>query len=240
MRTGRTTLRSARRTTRATLLAGCALAVLALAGCNDASGDEPESMDAGGKVTVAGDSISVGIGTQLRSAVDGTREVKVIGEPGTGLARPDSFDWPARLEELARDYPPQVLVLSLGSNDAQDLLDADGNLVAPLSDDAAWDAEYAARLARSFDAFEGSGTTVLWLGHVRTEEDRVGLRNRHVHELAQQVAADRDWVVVGDLAEILGSGEDVAADCLQDDGLHLTVDCLDRIAASLVSTPPIG
>jgi hypothetical protein len=159
MRTGRTTLRSAHRTTRAALLAGCALAVLALAGCSDASSDEPESMEAGGKVTVAGDSISVGIGTQLRTAVDGTRVVKVIGEPGTGLARPDSFDWPARLEELARDYPPQVLVLSLGSNDAQDLLDADGGLVAPLSDDAAWDAEYTARLARSFDAFEGSGTS---------------------------------------------------------------------------------
>jgi hypothetical protein len=160
--------------------------------------------------------------------------------PGSGLARSDAFDWPARLEELARDYPPEVLVLSLGSNDAQDMVDADGQLVAPLSDDAAWDEEYSARLARSVDAFRDKGTTVVWLGHVRTEEDRVGLRNRHVHELAEQVAATRDWVVVGDLAEILGSGEDVAVECLQDDGLHLTVECLDRVAARLSSTPPIG
>lgn len=215
------------------------LAVLPLA-CGDAGGEEPASIGDGGKVTVAGDSISVGIGTQLRSAVGDTRVVKVIGEPGTGLARPDSFDWPARLEELARDFPPEVLVFSLGSNDAQDLLDPDGEVVAPMSDEDAWDREYSARLARSFDAFEGTGTTVLWLGHVRTEEDRVGLRNRHVHELARQVAADRDWVVVGDLAEILGTGEERAVECLQDDGLHLTVDCLDRVAASLSTTPPIG
>ena len=48
---------------------------------------------------------------------------------------------------------------------------------------------------------------MLWLGHVRTQEDEVGLRNRHINELAEQVAATRDWVVVGDLARILGSGE---------------------------------
>lgn len=216
-----------------------AVALLASVGCNDAGGDPASSSD-GGKVTIAGDSISVGIGTLLREEIGATREVKVIGESGTGLARPDSFDWPARLEELAQDFPPEVLVFSLGSNDAQDLLDADGELVAPLVDVEAWEAEYSTRLARSFDAFEDSGTTVLWLGHVRTEQDMVGLVNRRVHELATQVAADRDWVVVGDLAEILGSGEDVATECLQDDGLHLTVDCLDRIATSVGSEPPIG
>lgn len=237
MRSGSLRRHTMRRTSCAVVFA---VALLAAAGCGDAGGDDGGSAGAGGKVTVAGDSISVGIGTRLRLAIGDDREVKVIGEPGTGLARPDSFDWPGRLEELARDFPPEVLVFSVGSNDAQDLLDSDGELVAPLSDESAWDQEYSARLARSFDAFEDTGTTVLWLGHVRTEEDRVGLRNRHVHELAQQVAAERDWVVVGDLAEILDSGEDVATDCLQDDGLHLTLECLDRIAKSTSTSPPIG
>lgn len=78
-----------------------------------------------------------------------------------------------------------------------------------------------------------SGTTVVWLGHVRTEEDRVGLRTADVHQdLVEQVAAGREWVVVGDLAE--GSGEEVADQCLQDDGLHLTVDCLDRVPGDVV------
>ena len=81
---------------------------------------------------------------------------------------------------------------------------------------------------------------MVWVGHVRTEEDRVGITNRHVHELAAALAADRDWVVVTDLAEMLGSGEDVAEDCLVADGLHLTVDCLERAADSLASSAPIG
>ncbi len=222
-----------------------AAAVLA-AGCGGGGDDSAAASDGGArKVTVAGDSISVGLGAALRDAVDGGAvgegtEVKVIGEPGTGLARADSFDWNARLDELARDFPPDVLVFSLGSNDAQDLVDADGDVVVTMADDDAWDEEYSRRLAAAFDAFEDTGTTVVWVGHVRTEEDRVGLTNRGVHRLAADVAADRDWVVVTDLAEMLGSGEEVAEDCLTDDGLHLTVDCLERAASALATTPPIG
>ena len=67
------------------------------------------------KVTVAGDSISVGLGSAIRTALVDDAVVKVIGEEGTGLARPDRFDWPARLAELAREFPPQVLVFSLSS-----------------------------------------------------------------------------------------------------------------------------
>ena len=79
--------------------------------------------------------------------------VKVIGEPGIGLARPDNFDWPTRLRALAADFPPDVLVFSVGSNDAQDLTDAAGDVVVPMSDEQAWDAEYSRRLAEVFDAF---------------------------------------------------------------------------------------
>ncbi len=222
------------------LVASLAVAVVA-AGCSGGDDDTAAASDGGArKVTVAGDSISVGLGAELREAVDDDVEVKVIGEPGTGLARADSFDWNARLDELARDFPPDVLVFSLGSNDAQDLVDADGDVVVTMAEDDAWDEEYSRRLAAAFDAFEDTGTTVVWVGHVRTEEDRVGLTNRGVHRLAADVAADRDWVVVTDLAEMLGSGEDVAENCLNSDGLHLTVDCLERAAESLASTPPIG
>lgn len=219
-------------------VAGLALAAGACGGDTAASLGEPG--DDGDKVTIAGDSISVGLGSALRDELGDTREVKVIGEPGTGLAREDAFDWPARLAQLAEEFPPEVLVLSLGSNDAQDLVDPDGRVVATMADDEAWDAEYRERLAASFDAFRDTGTTVLWVGHVRTEEDRVGLVNRHVHDLAVEVAADRDWVVVADLAELLDSGEDVATDCLQTDGLHLRTECLQDAARQLAGRSPIG
>ena len=228
-----------------------------LAGCSDKSSASALSDPAGGtgqvaspgatagerapadKITVAGDSISVGLGTALREAAPEDVTVKVIGEVGTGLARPDDFDWPARLRELAADYPPDVLVFSLSSNDAQDLVDADGEVVASFSDEEAWDAEYSARLAESFDAFQGTDTSVLWVGHVRTSKDKVGLTNRHIQELAEQVASTRPWVTVTDLATILGTGDQVAKGCLVADGLHLKTDCLDMAAQELLKAPPI-
>lgn len=243
--TGWATVRTSTRTvpmwprTRSTrrLVPTVAALVLVLAACG---GSEPaaDAEPRPAKVTIAGDSISVGLGAQLREQLPEGSDVKVIGVEGSGLARADVYDWPGRLSELARDFPPDVLVLSLGSNDAQDLVTPTGEVRATLSDDGAWDEEYRSRLAAAFDVFEDTGTTVVWVGHVRTEEDRVGLVNRRVHRLAEQLATERDWVVSEDLAEILGSGEQVASDCLVPDGLHLQVGCLDRAALYLANAMP--
>lgn len=196
------------------------------------------------KVTVAGDSISVGLGAQLRDVVDAAATgddavVKVIGMPGTGLARPDSFDWPTRIRELAADHPPDVLVFSVGSNDAQDLTDVDGDVVVTMSDDDEWDAEYSRRLAEVFDAFaptdgEDAGTKVVWVGHVRTVKDSVADTNRRVHRLATEVAQDRPWVEVRDLDELLGLGGATATRCLLPDGVHLRTDCLTEADEALL------
>lgn len=209
-----------------------AAAVIALAiitaGCGDGGAEAAGNPS---KVTVAGDSISVGLGSSLREVVDATVTVKVIGQGGTGLARPDRFDWPTRLEELARDFPPDVLVFSVGSNDTQDLRSADGDVVATMAD--GWEDEYARRLAAAFDAFEESDTRVVWVGHVRTEDPAVGQTNRDVHAMAEQLAAERDWVDVQDLAELTGSGDDEVSECLIADGLHLSVDCYDQASVTL-------
>ena len=225
------------------LLLAAVAPIVGLAGC--AGDGSAAAVDDSGptttdKVTVAGDSISVGLGAALRATVPTGVEVKVIGEEGSGLARPDRFDWPARLTELARDFPPTVLVFSVGSNDAQDLRDASGAIVAPLADTEVWEAEYRRRLGAAFDAFAGSDTLVVWVGHVRTAEDRVGDANRRIHELAVEEAEARPHVEVADLAELLGTGDAVAARCLMDDGLHVTVACLEEAAAALTPDLPVG
>ena len=220
------------------------LGVGAVAGCSSseptagaAAVSQPTTTD---KVTVAGDSISVGLGAALRAHVPAGVDVKVIGEEGSGLARPDIFDWPGRLTELARDFPPTVLVFSVGSNDAQDLRDASGAVVAPFADAAAWDAEYARRIGTVFDTFAGSDTTVVWVGHVATDDPTVAETNRRIHRIAAAEAADRPGVVVADLADLLGTGEAVAERCLMDDGLHVTAACLDEAAAALAPDLPVG
>lgn len=224
--------------------ASCSAGGDATTGAAGAAGARPPSSQAEFKITVAGDSISVGFGANLRDAVEAPVVVKVIGEDGTGLARPDRFDWPARLQKLAAEFPPDVLVLSVGSNDAQDLRDAAGNVVVPFTDEAAWDAEYTRRLRAAIEPFTATGTRVVWLGHVRTTEDRVGLTNRRIHRLAAAMATDPARpgstptagppTLVADLGELLGTGEAVASRCLLPDGVHLTTECLKEAAAGLL------
>lgn len=223
------------------LVASLVLLVAACASGGESGGGAAVAQDAATtrKVTVAGDSISVGLGAALREEVPSDVEVKVIGEEGTGLARPDVFDWPERLRELARDFPPTVLAFSVGSNDAQDLTDASGQVVAAMADTGAWEAEYRARLAAAFDAFAGTGVTVVWVGHVEPAHAEIGTANRRIHQLAVEVAAERDFVQVEDLGELLGTGDLVASACLLDDGLHLTVDCLADAADGLEPRLPL-
>lgn len=217
------------------------LVVLPVAACGpgtptaEADGGEDQLR----KITVAGDSIALGLGVTLREELDGSddaegTEAKVIAEDGTGLARPDVFDWPERLERLAAEFPPDVLVFSVGSNDSQDLTDPEGEVVATMADTEAWEAEYGARLARVFDAFGDTGTTVVWVGHVRTEVASVADGNRRIHELASRVAAERPWVRVEDLAELTGSGAESTSECLSGDGLHLEPGCYAEASAVLL------
>ena len=137
------------------------------------------------------------------------------------LLRPDVFDWPTRLDALATDFPPEVLVMSVGSNDHQDLTDASGEVVVAFSDEGAWDSEYSRRLGEAFDHFADTGTTVVWVGQMHSEDPVVGSTNRRIHRLAAQVAEDRPFVVVADLGDWLGSGEQPASACMEPDGVHL-------------------
>jgi hypothetical protein len=214
----------------ALVLAG---SLVPLAGCGGEHPPAAAGPSGARKVTVAGDSISLGLGSRLRTMAPEGTTVKVIGEVGTGLARPDRYDWPARMRDLARRFPPSVLVFSVGSNDDQDLTDASGAMVVARSDPG-WEAEYTRRLESVFDAFKGTATTVVWGGHVRTADEGVGETNRLVNRLATAAAADRDWVQVADLGELLGTGDEVATDCLLPDGLHLSTACLDRADRALL------
>src|SRR5689334_9994166 len=121
MRIGRHLRTRWRTTVAATTLVGSAALTLAACGPSSTSASGAAAATTAApkpKVTVAGDSISVGLGAAIRKADPGA-DVKVIGEEGTGLARPDRFDWPGRLQKLAAEFPPAVLVFSLSSNDAQ-------------------------------------------------------------------------------------------------------------------------
>lgn len=83
-------------------------------------------------------------------------EVERVGKPGSGLARPDFYDWPTETERMVAERDPDLVVIILGGNDIQRLRDHSGEYGTAVrwDDEARWVATYAARvraLAQAMD-----------------------------------------------------------------------------------------
>ncbi len=155
----------------------------------------------------------------------------------SGLARPDYFDWNARLHEHVPVVDPDIVVITFGGNDAQGLLDAAGGVAAfqpvPDSDNAEWRAEYGKRVGEVMDFLVQDGRTVIWVGIPNDDDPDVTFRMQVQDETAKAEAAKRPGIVfidtwtrfsgrTGGWAEYVidprdGTGKDVRAD----DGFHL-------------------
>ena len=75
-------------------------------------------------VYIAGDSDAGAFGPSLMSLLDDTGVVDTTLDykVSSGLARPDFYDWPAHLRQVIPKANPQVVVVTFGGNDAQDIL----------------------------------------------------------------------------------------------------------------------
>ena len=99
--------------------------------------------DAPLRVYVAGDSQATYLGQAIASE-SGVRslEVELDDRISTGLARPDYFDWPAQWTNQMVELDPEVVVLFIGANDHQDMVDAAGQRLIEGSE--AWRDEWRA------------------------------------------------------------------------------------------------
>ena len=73
------------------------------------------------RVLMAGDSLMVGLGPQMRTELSGYSNLTFIpiGKSSSGLARADFYNWPRVLEDHLRSDRPQVVVMWVGTNDSQ-------------------------------------------------------------------------------------------------------------------------
>ena len=77
-------------------------------------------------VLLVGDSMMMeGFGPVLQRTLRKRPDLEVVreGKYSTGLSRQDYFDWPAQLEKLVGKYNPDMVVICMGANDPQDIID---------------------------------------------------------------------------------------------------------------------
>ncbi|MDW3218439.1 MAG: DUF459 domain-containing protein [Acidimicrobiales bacterium] len=189
-------------------------------------------------VFVGGDSQAEYLADAITTESDLALDVEVQHEISTSLARPDYFNWPARLREVDADSNPEAVVLFIGANDHQDMTDADGNRLVEGSPE--WQAEWSRRLGITFDLLEKDGRHVFWVTQPPMRDGGLDDGIEQINALAAVVIAERDFVSAIDIWPLFGGdggyaqrivgpdGDQIRARI--DDGVHLT-----RSAASWVA-----
>ena len=115
-------------------------------------------------VALAGDSMmAVGLSDILLRETAADPNVRVIKafRSGTGLARPDVFDWMQEYPAMIGSEHPDAVIVAIGANDGQGFVE-DGKVLAFGSED--WIQVYQNRIAAFLNLLTQNGATVVWVG----------------------------------------------------------------------------
>jgi len=151
------------------------------------------------RIWVGGDSIAGGPAWALGEAAHATGVATADTEfqVGTGLSRPDFFDWYKHLAAVADARDPEVMVLLFGGNDIQPLDLPGGGQVQ--YGDPAWLSEYRRRVAQIMDAITVRGRHVIWVGTPPMQDGAFNSKMAALNEIySSEATAHGPWVTFFD------------------------------------------
>lgn len=183
------------------------------------------------RVWLAGDSL---IGELAYAFIGHVAHNNTVGatmdmQVGTGLARPDVYNWPAAIAQEMQKGQPAVVILTFGANDDQDMQSGHNYYVRGT---AAWQAEYARRVAQIMDEVATPGRMLIWLELPPVSRPQLQQNDQVVNAIVRAQAAHHPGVVVvdptpvlstnGAFMEYLSDGPGQSIQIRDTDGVHLT------------------
>jgi len=179
---------------------------------------------------VGGDSMGGDLGNGVAPLIYDTGRAKAVAfhKVSSGLVRTDFYDWFAYLRKYGKRY--QAVAFMIGGNDAQGIAVEDG---APLAfGTRAWKEEYRRRVGEAMDIMLDSGVRrVYWVGlpvmrDANMEKDAAILNAAYRDEAEKRAPA----VQYIDTAELFSTNGAYDARWRQDDGVHMNVAGVQRLA----------
>jgi len=197
-------------------------------------------------VLMMGDSMMRLLGNALEKELGKIAEVKASSftSLGSGLARLDAFDWMAKAITLMDEKKPSTVVVSLGANDYQILVDLTGKKL--LVDTPAWSLEYGRRVKQIMELLiQGGAKRIIWLTLPDMKDPTRQRYAQTVNKIFVEQAAMHPEVTLFDTAPILARkpgkfvsyvmGADGTVVTVRDpDGIHLSNDGAKRLAQAIV------
>ena len=169
--------------------------------------------------------------------------VSRFGVSGSGLARPDFFDWSLTAVGLVQVNQPDIVLLMVGANDTQAIVTKEGTV--PWGQRERWSAEYERRLRHLVNQMRAHGSRVVMLGPTNRRSHRHSRKLKRLRRIQQHVARDvdaLDWIDLFPLStdqsgQYLHEGVDVFGRQVKlrmNDGRHLTSAGGAEVARSLL------
>lgn len=115
-------------------------------------------------VALVGDSMmAVGLSNVLLRDSAQNRNLQMLKafRSGTGLARPDVFDWMSEYPAMIGNSNPDTIIVAIGANDGQDFLDGDKPLKVGTDQ---WISVYQQRTQQFLEMLTANGAHVIWIG----------------------------------------------------------------------------
>lgn len=193
-------------------------------------------------VVLAGDSMmAVGISATLLRQAAGNKNLHMVKafRSGTGLARPEVFNWEDEYPAMLGTEKPDVVIVAIGANDGQGFV-VEGKVLAYGSE--GWRKVYQDRLASYLAMVGAGGARVVWLGlppmRVPSYDEKIALINRIAYTVVSQNPEATWWNPVsyvgdesGRYREFVTLANGRAMRIRATDGIHLSDE-----GASLMTT----
>jgi uncharacterized protein len=184
------------------------------------------------RVLIVGDSLGIDMGGPLQNDLANTGVVQATldARESTGLTRPDYYNWPARLQSDLTTVRPQVVVIMMGANDAQDF---PGPPDVPFTSPQ-WNVMYAQRVSEFMSLAQSDGATVIWVGMPPMQSPQLSAQMSDVNAVDQQQAVLRrppvdfisSWTLLGTpqgkYTAFITNASGQVLNVRTPDGIHLT------------------
>ena len=203
-------------------------------------------------VVLTGDSMmAVGFGTGLMRRASGDKNLRFLRvfKSGTGLARPDVFNWMDQYPAMLGSEKPDVVIVAIGANDGQSFVE-DGQVLKFGTEE--WRKTYQSRVAEFLAMVENTGARVLWIGLPPMRADnfnqRIAVVNRIAYTVVSQDPKASWWSTSSFVGDASGSYREFAqmpngtiVRLRQPDGIHFAEDGASAMTAVLMKwlDPPL-
>lgn len=196
-------------------------------------------------VVVVGDSMmAVGLAPYLLrelSAMPGITVVKAV-HSGTGLARPEVFDWFEQYPLLVGAVKPDLIICAIGANDAQSFM-LGKKAIAFGSED--WVHEYQRRVTAFVETIAPGDTPLLWMALPSMRNDKFSRHVRQLNDIVKDTLSRKPNITWLESNPLLGGGENTYVEfqpnaqqklerLRQVDGVHLSMAGAERVGRDIL------